>query len=136
MNYAFHLLVYLSIYSIVSLSLNLVVGYCGLLSLAHAGYFALGCYTYALATMKLGWGWLPAAALGVAVAALLSLAISLPARRFKGDFFVLMSLAVQAGLLSLFINWGSQDAELGTWRNLTNGPFGIAGIPKPVVFGT
>ncbi|MBK6744833.1 MAG: hypothetical protein IPG66_18510 [Hydrogenophilales bacterium] len=48
MNYLIHLLIYLDIYVIVALSLNLVVGYCGMLTLAHAGYFALGGYVYAL----------------------------------------------------------------------------------------
>lgn len=136
MNYALHLLVYLGIYTILALSLNLVVGYCGLLSLAHAGYFAVGSYTCALLTLKLGWGFLPAAAVGVGIASLLSLVVSLPAWRFKGDFFVMVSLAVQTMLLSLFTNWMSSGAPLGSWRNLTNGVLGITGIPRPVLFGT
>lgn len=40
MNYALHLLIYFNIYAILALSLNLVVGYCGLLTLAHAGWRA------------------------------------------------------------------------------------------------
>ena len=65
----------------------------------------------------------------------MSLAISLPALRFKGDFFVLVSLAVQTFLFSLLYNWSSANAEVGTWQNLTNGPFGISGIPRPNLFG-
>src|SRR5262249_18319722 len=34
-----------------------------------------------------------------------------------------------------FNNWTSPDAPFGTLRNLTNGPFGISGIPRPVIFG-
>lgn len=137
MNYLLHLLIYLNIYAIVAMSLNMVVGYCGLLSLAHAGYFAVGGYAYALATLKLGWGLLPSLGLGVGLAAVLSLALSLPAWRFKGDFFVMVSLSVQALLFSLFYNWSSPGAEPGTLANLTNGPFGLAGIPKPsLVFFT
>ncbi len=131
MNYLLHLLIYFNIYAIVALSLNMVVGYCGLLSLAHAGYFAVGGYAYALATLKLGWGLLPAMGLGVGLAAVLSLALSLPAWRFKGDFFVMVSLAVQALFFSLFYNWSQPGAEPGTLANLTNGPFGLAGIRKP-----
>ncbi|MCI0348090.1 MAG: branched-chain amino acid ABC transporter permease, partial [Acidobacteriales bacterium] len=107
------------------------VGYCGLLSLAHAGYFAVGSYAYALATLKLGWGLVPSLGLGVGLAAVLSLALSLPAWRFRGDFFVMVSLAVQALLFSLYYNWSQPGAEPGTLTNLTNGPFGLAGIPKP-----
>jgi len=135
MNYFFHLFIYFNINAIVALSLNLVMGYCGLLTLAHAGYFAIGSYAYALATVKLGWGFFPAVGLGVLLAAVMSLAISLPAIRFKGDFFVVVSLAVQTLLFSVLYNWSSPSAEVGTWQNLTNGPFGISGISKPNLFG-
>lgn len=135
MNYLLHLLIYLDIYLIVAISLNLVVGYCGLMTLAHAAYLALGSYIYALTTLKLDWGFLEAAALAVGVAGVLSLAISLPAWRFKGNFFVMLSIAVQAVLFSLFYNWSSSGAEPGTLKNLTNGPFGISGIPKPNLLG-
>jgi branched-chain amino acid transport system permease protein len=135
MNYFLHLLVYLGVYSIVAMSLNIVVGYCGLLTLAHAGYFALGSYTYAIAALTFGWGFIPSTLLGTLVALTLSLAVSLPSWRFKGDFFVLISLAVQAFLFSLLYNWQQPQADFGTWANLTNGPFGISAIPKPVIFG-
>lgn len=135
MNYALHLLVYLGIYVIVALSLNLVVGYCGLLSLSHAAYYAVGAYTCSLAMLKMGWSFLPAAMLGVVMAMVLSLAVSLPAWRFKGDFFVMVSLAVQAVLFSLFVNWADADAPVGTLRNLTNGLLGLQSIPRPVLFG-
>lgn len=133
MNYLLHLLIYFNIYVIVALSLNLVVGYCGLLTLAHAGYFAIGAYTYALATLKLGLGFIPAATLAIVVAAALSLAVSLPSWRFKGDFFVMISLAVQTLVFSLLHNWFSPDAQPGTWANLTNGPYGLSGISKPAI---
>lgn len=125
MNYLLHLLIYLSIYLIVSLSLNLIVGYCGLLTLAHAGYFAVGSYVYALATLKLGWEFLPATILSIGIAAALSLAVSLPAWRFRGDFFVMITLAVQVLLFGLFYNS----------TNLTGGAEGLAGIPKPKLLG-
>jgi len=134
-NYLLHLLVYFEIYVIVALSLNLVVGFCGLLSLAHAGYFAVGAYTYALLSLNLGWGFFPAVIAAMSTCAVLSLAVSLSAWRLRGDFSVLATLAVQALIYSALYNWSSPDAALGTWKNLTNGPFGIAGIPPPSVFG-
>jgi branched-chain amino acid transport system permease protein len=133
MNYLLHLLIYLDIYVIVALSLNMIVGYGGLLTIAHAGYYAVGGYVYALLALKLGWGFLPAVLVGVVIAALLSLALSLPSWRFGGDFFVMISLAVQVLLFSIFRNWSSPNAEPGTWTNLTNGPFGLSGIPKPAI---
>lgn len=135
MNYVFHLLIYFNLYAILALSLNLVVGYCGLLTLAHAGYYAIGAYTYALLSQVAGLGFIPAAAGGMIVPAVLSLAVSLPSWRFKGDFFVMVSLAVQALLFSLLYNWFSAGAPVGSLSNLTNGPFGIAGIPRPAILG-
>jgi branched-chain amino acid transport system permease protein len=135
MNYIIHLLIYFDIYVIVALSLNLVVGYCGMLTLVHAGFYAIGGYAYALLTLVLGWGFLPALFTAVMLAATLSLAVSLPAWRLKGDFFVLATLAVQSLIFSLLYNWSDPNAPLGTWNNLTNGPFGISGIPKPKILG-
>jgi branched-chain amino acid transport system permease protein len=136
MRYLFHLLIYLDIYVIVALSLNIIVGYTGLLNLAHAGYFALGSYCYAIITLKFGWEFFPVLMLSILIAAVASLAISLPAWRFRGDLFVISSLTVQSLLFSAFYNWFNPDAQLGSWRNLTNGPNGIAGIRKPVILGT
>lgn len=135
MNYLLHLLVYFNLYVIVALSLNLAVGYCGLLTLAHAGFYAVGGYAYALLSFNSGWGFVPAALAGAAIAAVLSLAVSLPSWRLRGDFFVLASLAVQALIYSAIHNWVSPEAPLGSWKNLTNGPFGIPGIPRPSFFG-
>ncbi len=134
MNYLLHLLIYFCIYAISALSLDLVIGYCGLLTLAHASYFAIGAYSYAILSLH-GWGFLPALAAAVAIAAVLSLIVSLPAWRFRGDNFVLMSLAAQTLIFSLLYNWYQPKVDPGTLRNLTNGPFGLAGIPRPAIFG-
>ena len=135
MDYLLHLIVYLGIYLIVALSLNLIVGYCGLLTLAHAGYYAIGGYAYGIISLKLGWDFIPAACVGALLAAVLSLAISLPAWRLRGDFFVLVSLAAQTLIASILFNWSSPNVPLGSWTNLTNGPLGITGIPGPTFFG-
>ncbi|MCX6580755.1 MAG: branched-chain amino acid ABC transporter permease [Candidatus Aminicenantes bacterium] len=134
MNYLLHLLIYFCIYAISALSLDLVIGYCGLLTLAHASYFAIGGYSYAILSLH-GWGFLPALAAAVVIGAVLSLIVSLPAWRFRGDNFVLMSLAAQTLIFSLLYNWYQPQVDPGTLRNLTNGPFGLAGIPRPAIFG-
>jgi branched-chain amino acid transport system permease protein len=134
-NYLLHLLVYLDIYVIVALSLNLAVGYCGLLSLAHSGFYSVGAYSYAILSVNQGVGFFPAVFVGALLAALLSLSLSLASWRLKGDFFVLVSLAAQALIFSTLYNWSSASAALGSWHNLTNGPFGITGIPPPSFFG-
>lgn len=135
MNYVFHLLIYFGVYAILAMGLNLVVGYCGLLTLAHAGYFAIGAYAYALGTLAWGMDSLPALLLAFVAGGVTSLLTSLPTWRLKGDYFVMASMAVQVLIYSAAYNWVNSGAALGSLSNLTNGPFGIAGVPRPVVFG-
>lgn len=130
-----HLVVIFDIYVILALSLNLVVGYRGLLTMAHAGFYAIGGYAYALLAATADWGFVPSMLAGIAVAVVVSLAVSLPSWRLRGDFFVLGSLAVQALIFSALNNWVNAGQPLGSWQNLTNGPFGIVGIPRPSFFG-
>lgn len=126
MNYLLHLLIYFEIYVIVALSLNLLLGYGGLLQVAHAAYFGVGAYATALVALKAGLAFLPAILCGGLAAALLSLLVSLPAWRFKGDYFVMISLAAQVVLYSLMYNW----------VDLTNGPYGLSGVPRPTILGS
>jgi branched-chain amino acid transport system permease protein len=135
MNYLLHLIIYLNIYVIEAMSLNIVMGYCGLMSLAHAGYFAIGGYAYAILATRFGLGFIPAILVGAILSAVLSLAVSIPSWRFKGDSFVITSLAMQSLLFSLLYNWTQPNEPIGTWKNLTNGPFGVPGIPKPAILG-
>lgn len=130
MNYLLHLLVFFGIYSILALGLNVAVGYCGLLTLAQAAYFAIGAYGYAIATV--GWGWSPWLGLLLAVASggVLSCLVTLPTWRLRGDFFVIATLAVQILVQSTIHNWCVSGEPLGSLQNLTNGAFGIAGIPR------
>lgn len=56
MNYLYRLIIYFEIYAIVAMSLNLLIGYGGLLQVAHAAYYGIGAYAAALLWTKLGWG--------------------------------------------------------------------------------
>jgi len=123
MNYIFHLVIYFEIYAIVAMSLNLLIGYSGLLQVAHAAYYGVGAYTAALLWSNLSWGFFSGLAAAAFTAGVLSLLVSLPAWRFKGDYFVMISIAVQTLLYAVLHNWTA----------LTNGPFGISGIPRPVI---
>ncbi len=135
MDYLFHLLIYFAIYAILALSLNLIVGYCGLITMAHAAFFAFGGYSYALLTRLLGFGFLEAATCAFTLSGIMSLSVSLPSWRFRGDHFVLMTLAGQSFFYSVFNNWTSIDSPIGTWKNLTNGPFGLSNVSKPDILG-
>lgn len=53
MEYLLHILILIGIYIILSVSLNLIVGYAGLLSIAHAAFYGVGAYVAALLALKL-----------------------------------------------------------------------------------
>lgn len=125
MTYLWHILVMINFYAILALSLNLVVGYTGLLSLCHAAFYGIGAYATTLLMMKAGLGFFPALLVAILLATLLSLIIAVPSLRLKGDYFILATLGFQIIVFAILYNWVS----------LTRGPYGIPGIPIPVVFG-
>lgn len=125
MTYWLILLIYLEIYLMISASLDLLVGYSGLLHVAHAAYFGLGAYTLAIFTKQLGIGFIPALMLSGVVSGICSLLVSLPSGRLRGDSFILISMAIQMGIFALMVNW----------QALTGGALGIAAIPQPSIGG-
>jgi branched-chain amino acid transport system permease protein len=125
MNYAIHIAVMIMLYVILGLSLNLVVGYGGLLSLCHGAFYGVGAYLCTLLMMEVGLGFVTATLLAVLITGLMSFAIALPSLHLRGDFFVLVTLGFQMIIFSILYNW----------IDLTRGPYGISGIPKPTVFG-
>jgi len=123
--YIAHYLVMVGIYTILAVSLNLLVGYAGIFSLAHAAVYGIGAYASALVALKLGlgfWGGLIVAAVAGACAAAL---VGIPSLRVAGDYYIVASFGLQVVILTVFMNW----------TDLTNGHAGLAGIPRPRVFG-
>lgn len=125
MNYLLHIGIMISIYLILSLSLNLPVGYTGLLSLAQAAFYGLGAYAVTLLMMQAGINFFAALILAVLLSAMLSLFVSYPSIKLRGDYFILASLAFQVIIFTILYNWIA----------LTRGPYGIPGIPRPRVLG-
>lgn len=125
MNYAFHLLIMIEIYAILALSLNLVVGYTGLLSLSHAAFYGLGAYASTLLMMHVGLNFFPALVIAIFITAIFSLCIAYASLKLRGDYFAISSFAFQVIVFGVLYNW----------VGLTRGPYGIAGIPKPCLFG-
>lgn len=125
MNYLFHLLIMIGIYSMAAYSLNLLVGYGGLLSLCHAAFYGIGAYAYALLASKFAIPFIPAMLGAIAITAVLALLIGFPALRFRGDMFVFVTLGFQMIVFVILYNW----------VDLTGGPYGIPGIPRPSFFG-
>lgn len=133
MSYLVHLVTFLEIYFLVAAGLTLIVGQCGSLNLAHSAFFSVGAYAAAIVSIGLGTDWLIAVIAAMLIAGLASCLLSLSAWRARGDSFVLITLALQSMFFAATNNWYSDEAGVGTLQNLTNGPFGIAGIPPPTL---
>ena len=125
MDYILHILILINIYVIVGISLNLVAGYTGLLSLSHAGFYGIGAYTAALLSLNFGLSFLLTIPAAVLVAAFFGLLIGWPSLRIRDDLFVITTFGFQIILFQLMNNW----------MELTNGPLGLPGIPQPELFG-
>jgi branched-chain amino acid transport system permease protein len=125
MEYFIHLAIMVAIYSILSLSLNLVVGYTGLLSVTQAAFYGIGAYTTAILATSLGVNFFWSIIIGIGVAMAISLFIGLVLSRFKDDYYALASLGFNVITFSILLNWSK----------LTRGPLGIPGIPRPAIFG-
>lgn len=125
MEYLLHIVIFILIYSIVSVSLNLVAGYAGLLSVAHAALFGVGAYIAALLALHLHTHFLAGLACATVATGLLSLLIAVPALRIHDDYFLLATFAFQVIAFSV----------LNNWTEVTGGPMGLRGIPRPTILG-
>jgi len=123
--YLLHVAVLAGIFAILAISLDLVAGYLGLFSLTHAGFFGIGAYAVAILTTRSGWPFLGAAAAGIVLAAVLGLVVGWPALRTRDDYFMIVTFALQVIAFSVMNNW----------LDMTGGPLGVAGVPRPVFFG-
>lgn len=106
------------------ISLNLVVGYTGLLSMTCAAFYGIGAYVTAILLTAYGIGFFPALLTSVAVAGIIALPIGYSLSKFTGDYFALGSFGFNIITVSIFVNWIS----------VTGGPLGISGIERPSLF--
>jgi ABC-type branched-subunit amino acid transport system permease subunit len=124
-NYVLYVVSLVAVYGILALSLNLVLGYTGILSVAHAAFMGIGAYTTALLLTGWGVGFFLTLPAGLAVAGLVGAALAASTLRLRGDYYIIGSFGFQVILFNVFLNW----------IGLTKGPFGIRNIPKPQAFG-
>lgn len=125
MNYLLHIAIMMGIYGMLALSANLLIGFGGLLTMTQAAFYGLGAYAYALLSMKLGLPFgvtLPAALLFCAIVGWL---FGQAALKFRNEAFVLATIGFQMIVYVVLYNW----------TDLTRGPYGISGIPRPSFFG-
>jgi ABC-type branched-chain amino acid transport system, permease component len=112
-------------YIMLGWGLNIVIGLAGLLDLGYVAFYAVGAYSYALFAIHFGWSFwicLPIAGL---FAGMFGILLGFPVLRLRGDYLAIVTLAFGEMIRILLLNW----------YELTRGPDGLTGIPRPSFFG-
>lgn len=125
MDYLLHILVISGIYIILTLSLNLIVGYTGIPALGHIAFACVGAYTSSLLALNYGLSPWIGLIIGACFASVLGFIIGFPSIRIKGDYLALATFGFGVIVYSVSKNW----------VDLTRGPMGLPGIPQFSFFG-
>ncbi|MCC7281194.1 MAG: high-affinity branched-chain amino acid ABC transporter permease LivM [Acetobacteraceae bacterium] len=112
-------------YVMLGWGLNIVVGLAGLLDLGYVAFYAVGAYTYALSAQYLGFGFWQALPLAGLMAGTFGVLLGFPVLRLRGDYLAIVTLAFGEIIRIVLLNW----------TQLTGGPNGLSGIPRPTFFG-
>jgi branched-chain amino acid transport system permease protein len=115
----------IGIYLIITIGLNLFIGYAGQISLGHAAFAALG--AYGSAVMTTNWGWNPWSAM-VVIAVLVgvsALIVGIPTLRLSGHYLAMATLGFNIVIYTILVQWD----------RVTGGPSGFPGIPPLSIFG-
>jgi len=112
-------------YVMLGWGLNVVVGLAGLLDLGYVAFYAVGAYSYALLATNFGWSFWVCLPLAGILAAFWGVLLGFPVLRLRGDYLAIVTLAFGEIIRLVIINW----------QELTGGPNGVSGIPRPSFFG-
>lgn len=117
---------FILVYGLLAMSLNVLVGYTGLVSFGHAMFFAFGAYAFCLG-LKAGWGTLSAMGCAVGATTLLALIVGAVCVRLKETHFSFITLAVAMLLYNM----------IEIWTPVTGGDQGLTGMVRnATLFGT
>ena len=119
--FVLHMLVTACVLVVPAVGLNLMLGYGGLVSLGHMGFAGIGAYVAAVLMVDARWAFGPAVCAAMLAAGVAGGLISLLCFRFRGHFFMIVTLAF--GLML--------HAVMNNWDAVTRGAAGFAGIPRP-----
>ncbi|MGD9323469.1 MAG: branched-chain amino acid ABC transporter permease [Desulfobacterales bacterium] len=120
-NYAMRIIIYIGLYIVLALGLNVVMGFTGLLNIGHAAFYAVGAYTTAILMVNYGmsfWLTIPA---GMFFGVLLGIVLGFPTLRVRDDYLAIVTLGF-GQIVYITAN---------NCMGLTRGPRGIPGIPAP-----
>lgn len=122
-NYMVDVLTLAGIYVVLALGLNIVVGMAGLLDLGYISFYAIGAYSYALLSTRLGVSFWAALPIGGLTATVFGIVLGVITLRLRGDYLAIVTL----GFIQIV------HLVLNNWDRVTNGPNGILNIGRPVL---
>ncbi len=125
MEYVFHIVIMLNIYTILVLSANLTIGMANLLTMCQAAFYGIGAYIGTFFLMRFHLPLLLILLIVSLVTGLFSFLVSYASVKLKGDYFVLATMGFQLIVYTILYNW----------IPVTRGPYGIPGIPGIRIFG-
>jgi len=117
-------LITIGIYILLSVSLNIITGYAGQISLGHAAFFGIGAYSTALLCTKAGLSYWPALVLAVIITAAVGALLGIPCLRVQEDFLAITTMGINFVVQAIF-----------SYVPFFGGAMGIGGIPNPALFG-
>jgi len=123
-NFILNILIFIGIYMILGLSLQIALGYTGLLNFGHAAFYGIGAYASALLAINLNFPFWISFLIAGLIASIFGLLLSFPTLKLRGDYLALATIGF--GIII--------EQILKNWKSLTRGPLGIPGIPKPIFF--
>jgi branched-chain amino acid transport system permease protein len=123
--YIINLAALVAIFGIAASSMNLLIGYAGIFSLAHGAFFGIGAYAAAQLALHYSSDIILACLAAAVLSAALSLCLALPALRVRGEYFIAASLGLQVLAVTVF----------NESHTLTGGHGGLAGIPQATLLG-
>lgn len=125
MDYILHLIIILCLTGILTMSLNYVAGFGGIMSVSHLSFYGIGAYSTAILMINYQLPFLFALLLSILLTAAIAYLASFPILKLKDDSLVLVSLGFTIIAFSVMLNW----------QSLTNGPLGLSQIPAAEILG-
>jgi branched-chain amino acid transport system permease protein len=122
-SYAMRIIIYINLYIVLALGLNVVMGFTGLLNIGHAAFYATGAYTTGILMTQYGISFWMTVPIGMAIGVIFGLVIGFPTLRLRDDYLAIVTLGF-GQIVYIIAN---------NWMALTRGPRGIPAIPSPTI---
>ncbi len=123
--FVLHVLIVASIFIILAVSMDLILGYAGMVQIGHGAFFALGAYASAIITIRFDVPFYVGFIAAGIVAGIVGFIVAASMIKVSSDYFALATYGLAVITYTVLMNWDS----------LTRGPIGLRGLPPVELFG-